>query len=154
MMLQQFFSDDPAHRHFAQRCAILSTHTLSQIRYKAIDQQLWRNTRSSSYWEKDVWIIPIHRPRQVHWVLAVAYVRNGEIHLYDSFTGRNEWKKDVPVTFYRLHRFIFKLRFLTRHIGHLPPRDPTYPNGQKSRTPSRYPFNRMDCETSNCKSLL
>jgi Ulp1 family protease len=100
VVIQQLFSGDPSYRHSAQRCAIFSTHAFSQIRYKAIDRVLWRNARHTEYWGKDIWVFPIHRPRQVHWVLAVAHVRTGKVYLYDSFASRNEWRKDIPVTCY------------------------------------------------------
>ncbi|KIK10825.1 hypothetical protein PISMIDRAFT_20060 [Pisolithus microcarpus 441] len=58
----------------AQRCAILSTHDLPRVRYNATDEILWRNASWSRYWEKDIWIIPIHRP---------------------SLAERKPWKKDV-----------------------------------------------------------
>ena len=109
-VLQKLFSGDHAHRNSSDRCTIFSTHTLPRIRYKAIDQELWRNMRRTEYWGRDVWVFPIHRPRQQHWVLAVAYVRSGEVYLFDSFAGCNEWKKDIPVMFYRLHNdldFVF-----------------------------------------------
>ncbi|KAG1887308.1 hypothetical protein F4604DRAFT_1917113 [Suillus subluteus] len=44
-----------------QPCAIFSTHDLPRIRYKASDEILWRNTAWTSFWDKDVWILPIHR---------------------------------------------------------------------------------------------
>ncbi|KAG1735673.1 uncharacterized protein EDB91DRAFT_1348200 [Suillus paluster] len=76
--------------------AIFSTHDLPRIRYNAADDILWRNTSWTRYWEKDVWIIPIHRPASVgHWVACVIYLSRKEIHLFDSLAERKPWKHDL-----------------------------------------------------------
>jgi hypothetical protein len=98
-VIQQLFSRDPVYHDSFKQCTVFSTYTLPRIRSKAVDHEFWRNTRRTEYWEKDVWIFPIHQPRQLHWVLAVAYVRSGEVYLFDSFADRNQWKKDIPVRF-------------------------------------------------------
>ena len=95
IILQRQFSNNNSESH----CAIFSMHDLTRIRYKALDQELWKNAKHTEYWMKDVWIIPIHRHCQVHWVLAVAYLQSGEVYLYDSFAGKHQWKNDVPVSF-------------------------------------------------------
>ncbi|KAG2111091.1 hypothetical protein DEU56DRAFT_936200, partial [Suillus clintonianus] len=46
----------------ARPCAILSTHDLPRIRYNASDEILWRNTSWTSFWDKDIWVLPVHRP--------------------------------------------------------------------------------------------
>ncbi|KAG1728250.1 uncharacterized protein EDB91DRAFT_1314088 [Suillus paluster] len=76
--------------------AIFSTHDLPRIHYNAADDILWRNTSWTRYWEKDVWIIPIHRPASVgHWVVCVIYLSRKEIHLFDSLAERKPWKHDL-----------------------------------------------------------
>ncbi|KAG1892711.1 hypothetical protein F4604DRAFT_1565355 [Suillus subluteus] len=68
-----------------QSCAILSTHDLPRIRYNASDEILWRNTSWTLFWEKDVWILPIHRPSPVgHWVFCMIYIQTKQLHLFDS----------------------------------------------------------------------
>lgn len=57
---------------------------------------LWKHARHSKYWEKDIWIFPIHRPAQFHWVSAVVYLRTGIVHVFDSF-GSNRWDTDIEV---------------------------------------------------------
>ncbi|KAH7903392.1 hypothetical protein BJ138DRAFT_1020714, partial [Hygrophoropsis aurantiaca] len=80
----------------AQRCAILSTHDLPRIRYGASDDDLWRNSSWTSYWTKDVWIIPIHRPLPVgHWVLCTAYFSTRKLYLFDSFAEEIPWGNDI-----------------------------------------------------------
>lgn len=78
--------------------AIFSTHDLPRIRYNAADDILWRNTFWTRYWEKDVWVLPIHRPANAgHWVVCVIYLSRKELHLFDSLAERKPWKHDVKV---------------------------------------------------------
>lgn len=84
-------------RYSADRCALFSTHDLVRIRYNASDENIWRNISPTEYWNKDIWIIPIHRPQQCHWVLCVAYLQHGEFILFDSFGDHRPWKKDIKV---------------------------------------------------------
>jgi hypothetical protein len=82
----------------AEQYAILSTHDLPRIRYNAPDDVLWRNMSWTSYWTKEVWILPIHRPSDVgHWVLCIIHLRSKELHLFDSFAERKPWKSDTKV---------------------------------------------------------
>lgn len=84
--------------HF-RPCAILSTHDLPRIRYNAADDVLWRNTSWTSFWEKDTWILPIHRPSPVgHWVFCAIYFSTKELYLFDSLAERQAWKSDVKVS--------------------------------------------------------
>jgi Ulp1 family protease len=96
-LLQDYFAliDDTAA--YSRRCAILSTHELPHVRYQALDNDLWRNIRRTIYWEKDVWILPIHRPRALHWVLGVVYVRENRILLFDSLAEERPWRADIQV---------------------------------------------------------
>lgn len=78
--------------------AILSTHDLLRIRYKADDNDLWRNTYRSKYWEKAIWILPIHRPSSWgHWVMASIHFDTHQIMLFDSLAERQPWRNDLPV---------------------------------------------------------
>lgn len=78
--------------------ATFSTHDLPRIRYNATDDMLWRNSSWTRYWEKDVWVLPIHRASNVgHWVLCVIYLSRKELHLFDSLAERKPWKHDVKV---------------------------------------------------------
>ncbi|CAK5276406.1 unnamed protein product [Mycena citricolor] len=58
----------------AQRCALLSTYELPRIRGQTPDSFLWKELEPTQYWEKDIWILPIHRPTQRHWVMAAAFM--------------------------------------------------------------------------------
>ncbi|KAG2054503.1 hypothetical protein BDR06DRAFT_1049502 [Suillus hirtellus] len=76
--------------------AIFSTFDLPRIRYHATDDMLWRNTHWMCYWEKDVWVLPIHRPAHVgHWVVCVIYLSTKELRLFDSLAEHKPWKHDV-----------------------------------------------------------
>jgi len=95
--LQEIYKCDPAHHHQSQHCAIFSTHNLVRIRYKALDDNLWRAVSKIKYWEKTIWIFLIHRPQENHWVLAVVYILEGQILVYDSLASRRHWSKDIEI---------------------------------------------------------
>ncbi|KAG2053236.1 cysteine proteinase [Suillus hirtellus] len=80
----------------AVNCAILSTFDLPRIRAKAADERIWRNTCWTSFWEKDVWILPIHRTNVVggHWVICIIYFKTKQFHLFDSLADKEAWGPD------------------------------------------------------------
>ena len=81
------------------RPAILSSFAMAQQRDGAsVDEGVWRVNHRSRYWEKDVWIIPIHQPSSLHWELAVVYLRQCRIAYFDSFAHPNSWEVDVEVS--------------------------------------------------------
>ena len=88
-LLQSWFSSPtlPSSIPSAQ-CAILSTYDVVWVRYNATDEDLWCNIHKTSYWLRDIWILPIHRASPVeHWVLCVIYVRSHELFVFDSFAA-------------------------------------------------------------------
>lgn len=88
-------------------CAILSTHDLPRIRYNASDDILWRNTSWTLFWERDLWLLPIHRPSPVgHWVFCAIYIPSKELHLFDSLAERHPWKTDVKVSDNLIHALL------------------------------------------------
>jgi Ulp1 protease family, C-terminal catalytic domain len=98
-LLQSWFSSPtmPSSISSAQ-CAILSTYDIVRIRYNASDEDLWRNIHKTSYWLRDIWVLPIHRVSPVeHWVLCVIYLRSHELFVFDSFAARRPWRQDVKV---------------------------------------------------------
>lgn len=89
----------------ANNCAILSTYVLADHRNPIYDDnRTWRNSKSTEYWTKGVWIIPIHRLEQQHWVLCVINRISKHIDFFDSFAQRSEWMKDVQVSFVHFSR--------------------------------------------------
>ncbi|KAG2088061.1 uncharacterized protein F5147DRAFT_727168 [Suillus discolor] len=81
----------------AVNCAILSTFDITRIRSNEADDRIWRNARWTSYWEKDVWILPIHRTNVVggHWVICIIYLKTKEMHMFDSLADEKSWEPDV-----------------------------------------------------------
>ncbi|KIJ57552.1 hypothetical protein HYDPIDRAFT_104106, partial [Hydnomerulius pinastri MD-312] len=80
--------------------AIFSTHDLPRIRYNASDDVLWRNTSWTKYWEKSIWILPIHRPSPCgHWVLCTIDLTSQRLFLFDSLAEQRPWKNDVQVRY-------------------------------------------------------
>jgi len=104
-LLQWFFSS-PGYPGFesSRRCALLSTFDLPRVRYKADDDQLWRHISRTLYWQKDVWIVPIHRTNpHEHWVLCVASLRTYELFLFDSLGSKRQWRRDTKVCLAQLN---------------------------------------------------
>ena len=112
ILLQELYQSNDACR-----CAILSTHDLVLIRYNTNDDDLWRNIKRTTYWLKDIWILPIHHTYPAeHWVLAVLHLHTHQLHLFDSFANQKGWKRDVKV---RIFTSNFKSPFidLLKDIG-------------------------------------
>ncbi|KAJ7202987.1 hypothetical protein B0H12DRAFT_1035731 [Mycena haematopus] len=79
----------------ARRCAILSTYDLPRVRYKSSDTDLWRFLGPTQYWTKSLWLIPIHRPAEQHWVCAVVDVPSTTLYFYDSLASRSGWRGNL-----------------------------------------------------------
>ncbi|KAJ7878778.1 hypothetical protein B0H14DRAFT_2341821 [Mycena olivaceomarginata] len=77
-------------------CTLLSTFDLHRIHYKASDAVLWRNLSHTMYWEKRLWLIPIHHPKDQHWVIVVAAVHKEHLFfLLDSLGEQRGWRQDI-----------------------------------------------------------
>ncbi|KAJ7828501.1 hypothetical protein B0H14DRAFT_2228729, partial [Mycena olivaceomarginata] len=57
------------------------------------DAVLWRNLSHTTYWEKRLWLIPIHRPKDPHWVIVVAAVHEEHLFFLDSLGERGGWRQ-------------------------------------------------------------
>ncbi|TFK63382.1 hypothetical protein BDN72DRAFT_775931 [Pluteus cervinus] len=79
-------------------CAILTSWELPRIRQGCPDDILWRHIEGSRFWEQDVWILPVHRPIEEHWVCCAIYPRQRHITLFDSLGSRMRLKDDVQDT--------------------------------------------------------
>ncbi|KAG6369896.1 hypothetical protein JVT61DRAFT_13361 [Boletus reticuloceps] len=76
--------------------AVLSTHDLIRIRYNAADEDLWRNTARTKYWDKAIWILPIHRPSSWgHWIVCSIHFNTRRILLFDSLAEEQPWRNDL-----------------------------------------------------------
>ncbi|KAJ7344059.1 hypothetical protein DFH08DRAFT_701927, partial [Mycena albidolilacea] len=49
------------------------------------------------YWEKPVWVIPVHRPKEEHWVLVIVAVQENRLFFFDSLGNRTGWHQDIQV---------------------------------------------------------
>jgi hypothetical protein len=101
-------------------CALFTSHDILMGSYPCSTIDLWRRTKATRFWEKAVWIMPINRPEEQHWVCAVVYPLERRLGLFDSFGNRAGWDDDVEVSSVgaSLRRFLTKLR---RKSSHSPP---------------------------------
>jgi hypothetical protein len=81
----------------ASQCAVFGTYDLPCVRYKGSDPDLWCRVAPTQYWEKPVWLIPIHRAVEEHWVLVVVVVLTRELFFFDSLASRGGWRQDLRV---------------------------------------------------------
>ncbi|KAJ7660339.1 hypothetical protein DFH06DRAFT_989269 [Mycena polygramma] len=79
----------------ADRCALFNTFDLTRVRYKASDDELWRNVQHTAFWGKEIWLIPIHRRAEEHWVLAVVAVHQQKLFFFDSLGQKRGWRRDL-----------------------------------------------------------
>ncbi|KAJ7801139.1 hypothetical protein B0H14DRAFT_2386691, partial [Mycena olivaceomarginata] len=107
----------------AQLCAVLTTYDLPCVRYKGSDPDLWRRVAHTQYWEKPVWLIPIHRPLEEHWVLAVVVVPTREIFFFDSMASRRGWRQDLRDVMLLITRMVV-LSNRNQHPLHVSTEDP------------------------------
>lgn len=83
VIIQHQLTNDPIYSSSARRIAMFSTFTLLLPRHGPV--QLWKQTRHLRFWERDIWLLPIHRQAANHWVLAVVVPARGSVLLFDSF---------------------------------------------------------------------
>lgn len=76
---------------------IFSSYDLTRMRDGTSDSELWRHTKHTKFWQRHMWIIPVHRMHQVHWTSAVVNTAAGTIELFDSLADKRETEKDLQV---------------------------------------------------------
>jgi hypothetical protein len=69
------------------KITMLTSYDFPHIKHGASDDEIWRVANRSEYWDKGIWILPIHRAEQHHWILCAINVCNNEILTYDSLAG-------------------------------------------------------------------
>ncbi|KAJ7735882.1 hypothetical protein B0H14DRAFT_2639072 [Mycena olivaceomarginata] len=90
------FCDHPtSYSSSASDCALLNTFDLHRIRHKARDEVLWQHLSHTTYWNKQLWLILIHRPKELHWVFVVAAVHERRLFLFDSLGERRGWRHNI-----------------------------------------------------------
>ncbi|KNZ79946.1 hypothetical protein J132_08423 [Termitomyces sp. J132] len=99
---------------YSRKCALFSTFDLLMMHYNVSDTELWRRTQSTEYWNRNIWILPIHRPQSKHWVMCTILPLKGEIHLFDSFADQLPWSDEVQV----IMSFVARLIIVANQQGH------------------------------------
>ncbi|KAJ6542921.1 hypothetical protein B0H19DRAFT_1076947 [Mycena capillaripes] len=60
-------------------------------------QHLQAPAGPTEYWTKSVWLLPIHRPAEQHWVCAVVDIPSQSVYCYDSLASQSGWRRDLCV---------------------------------------------------------
>ncbi|KAJ6505166.1 hypothetical protein C8R45DRAFT_817754 [Mycena sanguinolenta] len=94
-LLNVFSSPASPHAAQANQCAVLSTYDVHRVRYKADDVVLWDHLCPTQYWDKPLWLIPIHRAGEEHWVFVVVVVRDQKLFFFDSLAQQGGWRRDL-----------------------------------------------------------
>ncbi|KAK7055734.1 hypothetical protein R3P38DRAFT_2499670 [Favolaschia claudopus] len=108
---------------FANRCALFSTYDLGRVHYKGSDPDLWRHVSPTEYWDKPIWLIPIHRPADIHWVVAIVLVPERKILFFDSLASAGGWRQDLRDIMILMTRLV-ALANRNRHPLYLTTEDP------------------------------
>lgn len=84
---------------YIDQCAIFSTYTMAYVQQEADDATLWRDVRHRAYWEKPVWIIPVHVEHPyLHWTLCIVNTNTTTIQLFDSVADKSLWMDSIKVS--------------------------------------------------------
>lgn len=87
------------HSAHSDRCAVLSTWVMVHLRSGSDNGALWRSVRSTLYWEKDIWLVPVHlKDPYEHWTLCVVDTSSSTILTFDSLANQSLWQQDVEVS--------------------------------------------------------
>ena len=82
----------------ASKCTVLSTYVMQCIQTCRSNEEVWRNTKSTLYWQTKVWAVPIHLPDMRHWVVCTIYVEESRILFFDSFAEQRTLQSILPVS--------------------------------------------------------
>ena len=83
----------------AARCAVLSTHDLPQIRYKANNDLLWRSASWMQFWDKPIWVLLIHCSLPIGpWILCTISFPSRQLFLFNSLAEQQPWQNDIKVS--------------------------------------------------------
>ncbi len=81
---------DPRTQTAASKCTVFSTYIRRYIHDNANAADIiWRNTKTTPYWQTNVWVIPIHDRDSGHWVVSTIYINEGCILFSDSLVTRS-----------------------------------------------------------------
>ncbi|OJT06898.1 hypothetical protein TRAPUB_2245 [Trametes pubescens] len=96
-VLLRYAGNPPINR----RPTIFSTRLMSLHRSSADDASIWRDSGWTTYWQADLWLIPIHRLAPApHWTLAIVYLKKDpqQIAYFDSLALGAIWETDVKAS--------------------------------------------------------
>ncbi|KAJ7573032.1 hypothetical protein C8J56DRAFT_805348 [Mycena floridula] len=91
--------------HSSPHIALLSCYVASQTKTESV----WRTAKHSLYWSRSIWLLPVNRVEESHWVLYIVYVNSGIIRIFDSL-GHLPKEDEVQVSL--LQRIVNLIRFL------------------------------------------
>ncbi|KAK7013303.1 hypothetical protein R3P38DRAFT_2546476 [Favolaschia claudopus] len=111
-------------REIASRCALFSTYDLPLVQFKGSDPDLWRRLSPTEYWDKPIWLIPIFRAEQAHWVLMVVLIPTQKLLCFDSLASIGGWRKDLRDVMLLITRLV-ALANRNKHLLHVSTEDPT-----------------------------
>ncbi|KAI9057974.1 cysteine proteinase, partial [Trametes sanguinea] len=100
-LLKQQFSDSTVH------IVIFSSYVADSFRANSEGETLWRLTEHTKFWEKTIWILPVHH--QNHWVLGLVDTTALKIVVFDSL-GHPETCEVVANQL--IHKIVVKLQTL------------------------------------------
>ncbi|KAK7062073.1 hypothetical protein R3P38DRAFT_2494733 [Favolaschia claudopus] len=107
----------------ANRCAVFSTYDLGLVQFKGSDPDLWRRISPTQYWDKPIWLIPVHRPSQRHWVLVVVLISAQKLLFFDSLASASGWRQDLRDVMLLITRLV-ALANRNSHALHVSTEDP------------------------------
>ncbi|KAK7053896.1 hypothetical protein R3P38DRAFT_3305315 [Favolaschia claudopus] len=110
-------------REIASRCALFTTYDLPLVHYKGSDPDLWRRISPTEYWDKPIWLIPIHRAEQAHWVLIVVLISSQKLLCFDSLASIGGWRQNYRDVMLLITRLV-ALANHNKHPLHLSTEDP------------------------------
>ncbi|KAK7005995.1 hypothetical protein R3P38DRAFT_2556384 [Favolaschia claudopus] len=111
-------------REIANRCALFSTYDLPLVQFKGSDPDLWRRLSPTEYWDKPIWLIPIFRAEQAHWVLMVVLIPFQRLLCFDSLASIGGWRQDLRDVMLLITRLV-ALANRNKHPLHVSTEDPT-----------------------------
>ncbi|KAJ7745942.1 hypothetical protein DFH07DRAFT_748628, partial [Mycena maculata] len=143
--MQEFLTQntDPIAAGFARWCAVLSTYDLPRVRYNCCDAELWRALAPTKYWERTVWIVPVHRLLEKHWVLMIVIPHEEAIYFFDSMNGRN-WRPDLRLVMILITRMVV-LANRNHHPLHVSTGEDAWPSLSIIQARAPLQTNSYDC---------
>jgi Ulp1 family protease len=83
----------------SKACSVFNSYAFTLVSHNVDDYNLFRNCRDTVYWNRPIWLIPIHREAALHWVLAVVQHKRKTIFFYDpqGIVEASSWADELRV---------------------------------------------------------